>query len=194
MSHPARGEGLGKHILVKSINLKVNVIARQDFEFASYNVIVNYATHYITETTSLTALLILFHPCTSKTLRKGLQKKDENSSWMLRAVLHKSWKKHPKNQQRYGHLLPILQTIQERRSKTCWRKEENISDVLLWISTHGYTGVVRLANTYTHQLCEDTWCHLEDLPRAKADKDGLWEVVKRIRAVGCWWSRVRQLN
>ena len=65
----------------------------------------------------------------------------------------------------------------------CWRsKDELISDVLLWTPTHGYPSVGRPAKTYIHQLCEDTDCHLEDLPHAMADRDGWRERVNGIRA------------
>ena len=48
----------------------------------------------------------------------------------------------------------------------CWgRKNELISDVLLWNLTHGHTSVNQLAKTYIHRLCADTGCRLKNLPR-----------------------------
>ena len=85
---------------------------------------------------------ILLHGCTTWTLTKQLEKKlDGNYTRMLRAILNKSWRKHPTRHQLYGHLPLITKTIQVRRTRHaghCWRsRDELISDVLLWTPTHG---------------------------------------------------------
>ena len=76
---------------------------------------------------------------------------------------------HPTRHQLYGHLPPITKTIQVRRTRHaghCWRsRDELISDVLLWTPTHGRAKAGRPARTYIQQLCEDTGCCPEDLPR-----------------------------
>ena len=60
-------------------------------------------------------VLILLHGCTIWTLTKQLEKKlDSNYTRMLRAILNKSWWQHPTRQQLYGHLPPIMKTIQVR--------------------------------------------------------------------------------
>ena len=74
-------------------------------------------------------------------LTKRLEKKlDGNYTRMLRAILNKSWRQHPTRHQLYGHLPPIMKTIQVRRTRHaghCWRsRDELISDVLLWTPTH----------------------------------------------------------
>ena len=79
---------------------------------------------------------ILLYGCTTWTLTKHMEKKlDSNYTRMLRAILNKSWGQHPTKQQLYGHLPPIMKTIQVRWSRHaghCWRsKEKFISDVLL---------------------------------------------------------------
>ena len=51
-------------------------------------------------------------------------------------------------------------------------------DVLLWTPTHGRAKVGRPARTYIQQLCEDTGCCPEDLPRAMNDRE---EWRKRVR-------------
>ena len=93
---------------------------------------------------------------------------------MLRAILNKSWQQHPTRHQLYGHLPPITKTIQVRRTRHaghCWRsRDELIRDVLLWIPTHGRAKAGRPAQTYIQQLCEDTGCCPEDLPRAMNDR------------------------
>ena len=89
---------------------------------------------------------------------------------MLRAILNKSRRQHPKRHKLYGHLPPITKTIQVRRTRHaghCWRsRDELISDVLLWSPTHGRAKAGRPARTYIQQLCEDTGCCPEDLPEA----------------------------
>ena len=94
---------------------------------------------------------------------------------MLRAILNKSWQRHPTRHQLYGHLPPITKSIQVRRTRHaghCWRsRDELIRDVLLWIPTHGRAKAGRPARTYIQQLCEDTGCCPEDLPRAMNDRE-----------------------
>ena len=110
------------------------------------------------------------------TLTKRLEKKlDGNYTRMLRAILNKSWRQHPTRHQLYGHLPPIMKTIQVRRTRHaghCWRsRDELISDVLLWTPTYGRAKAGRPARTYIQQLCEDTGCSSEDLPEAMNDRE-----------------------
>ena len=114
------------------------------------------------------------------------KKLDGNYTRMLRAILNKSWQQHPTRHQLYGHLPPITKTIQVRRTRHaghCWRsRDELIRDVLLWIPTHGRAKAGRPARTYIQQLCEDTGCCPEDLPRAMNDREEWRERVRDIRA------------
>ena len=65
----------------------------------------------------------------------------------------------------------------------CWRsRDELIRDVLLWTPTHGRAKAGRPARTYIQQLCEDTGCCPEDLPRAMNDREVWRERVRDIRA------------
>ena len=86
-----------------------------------------------------------------------------------------SWRQHPTRHQLYGHLPPITKTIQVRRARhagPCWRsRDELIRDVLLWTPTHGRAKAGRPARTYIQQLCEDTGCCPDDLPRAMNDRE-----------------------
>ena len=116
---------------------------------------------------------------------------------MLRAILNKSWRQHPTRYQLYGHLPPITKTIQVRRTRHaghCWRsKDELISDVLLWTPAYGQAKAGRIARTYIQQLCEDTGCNPEDLPKAVNDRAKWRESVRDIRACGTtwwWWWRI----
>ena len=79
-----------------------------------------------------------------------------------------------------------------RHAGHCWRsRDELIRDVLLWIPTHGRAKAGRPARTYIQQLCEDTGCCPEDLPRAINDREEWRERVRDIRATSaiwwCWW-------
>ena len=139
---------------------------------------------------------ILLYGCTTWTLTKRLEKKlDGNYTRMLRAILNKSWRQHPTRHQLYGHLPSITKTIQVRRTRHaghCWRsRDELIRDVLLWTPTHGRAKAGRPARTYIQQLCEDTGCCPEDLPRAMNDREEWRERVRNIRATsarwGWWW-------
>ena len=136
---------------------------------------------------------ILLYGCTTWTLTKRLEKKlDGNYTRMLRAILNKSCQQHPTRHQLYGHLPPITKTIQVRRTRHaghCWRsRDELIRDVLLWIPTHGRAKAGRPARTYIQQLCEDTGCCPEDLPRAMNDREEWRERVRDIRATSAiWW-------
>ena len=130
---------------------------------------------------------ILLYGCTTWSLTKRLEKKlDGNYTRMLQAILNKSWRQHPTRHDLYGHLPPITKTIQVRRTRHaghCWRsRDELISDVLLWTPTHGRAKAGQPARTYIQQLCEDTGCCPEDLPRATNDREKWRERVRDIRA------------
>ena len=129
------------------------------------------------------AVSILLYGCSTWTLTKRLKKKlDGNYTRMLRAILNKSWRQHPTKHQLYGHLPLITKTIQVRRIKPaghCWRsKDELITDVLLWTPTYGRAKAERPARTYIQQLCEDTECSPEDLPKEMNDREKWRERVR----------------
>ena len=135
---------------------------------------------------------ILLYGCTTWTLTKRMEiKLDGNYTRMLQAILNKSWRQHPTEQQLCGHLPPITKTIKIRRAKHAgryWRsKDELISDVLLWIPLLGRAKVGRPARNYIQQVCADTGCSPGDLPGAMDDMEGWWEEVREIRADGAMW-------
>ena len=120
------------------------------------------------------------------------KKLDGNYTRMLQAVLNKSWRQHPTKQQLYGHLPPIMKTIQvsqTRHAGYCWRsKDELISDILLWTPSHGQAKTGRPARTYIQQFCADIGYSLEDLPGGMDDRDGWQERAWKIRASSAtWW-------
>ena len=92
---------------------------------------------------------------------------------MLLAIWNKSCKQHPTKQQLYGHLPPILKPHPNRTYKICRTLLEKQGRTRTWLSPiHGPASVGWLARTYSHQLCADTGCRLEDLPGAMDDRDG----------------------
>ena len=95
----------------------------------------------------------------------------------------------------YCHLPPITKTIQARRTRHaghCWRsKDEIVSDVLLWTTAYGQSKAGRPARTFIQQLCDDTGCNPEDLPKAMNDRETWRKRVRDIRAsrTSWWWWR-----
>lgn len=79
---------------------------------------------------------------------------------MLRAVLAFTWKDRKTNKELYGELSSITSVLQERRLKFIghmWRrKEEIVSQMLLWEPKQGPRKMRRPARTYVDQLREDT--------------------------------------
>ena len=87
---------------------------------------------------------ILLYGCTTWTLTKCMEKKpDDNNTRLLWAILNKSRRQHPTNQQLYGHLPPITKSIQVKWTKHAghyWRRgDELISDILQWTPLSGRT-------------------------------------------------------
>ena len=82
---------------------------------------------------------------------------------------------HPMKHQMHGYLLSFVKTIQVRRTiyaEHCWtNKDDPISNVLQWTSSHKRARVVWRARTYLHQLSEDTECSLAELLRAMDDRN-----------------------
>ena len=121
----------------------------------------------------------ILYGCTTWTLTKRIEKKlDGNRTRMLRAILNKSSKQYP-IKQLYGYVPSLSKTIQVRRTRHaghCWRsKDELISNILLWTSTHGRASLGRPTRTYLQQLCKDTGCNLEDPLEAMDDRNEWWK-------------------
>ena len=96
---------------------------------------------------------ILLYGCTTWMLTKCMEKKlDGNYTRMLWAILNKSWRQHATKLQLYGHLPPIMKTIQVRRTRHARHclgsRDELISDVLLWALSHGRAKAGCSARTY----------------------------------------------
>ena len=123
-----------------------------------------------------------------------LTKLDGNYTRMLRVILNESWRQQPTKQQLYSNLPPIMKTIKIRWTRHvghCWRsRDEFICDVLLWTPSQGQAKAGCPVRTYIQQLCADTGCSPEDLPKAVDDREGWRERVSNIHAdsaTWCWW-------
>ena len=119
---------------------------------------------------------IVLFGCNTWTLNKHTEKKlDGNYTRMLRAILNKSWRQHPIKKQLYGHLRPNTKTIQVRLTRYAghrWRsRDELLSGVLLWISSHGRANAGPPNRTYRKQLRADTRYRHEDLPESMYDSE-----------------------
>ena len=118
---------------------------------------------------------------------------------MLRAILNKSWRKHPTKHQLYGHQRRITKIIKVRRTRHAghyWRsRDELVSDVLLWTPSYGRAKAGRPVWTYIQQLCEDAGCNPEGLSEAMNDGEEWQERVRDIHAGsttwwGWWWRSI----
>ena len=76
-----------------------------------------------------------------------------------------------------------------RHARHCWRSKDGfISNLLQWSPSHGWAKVRRPARTYLQQLCTDTGCRMEDLPRVMDDRDKWQERIREIHASNMpWW-------
>ena len=116
------------------------------------------------------------------------EKIDNNCTRMLWAVLNKSWRCHPTSQQLYGYLPRILKTTQIIYSGHYWRrKNELISDLLQWTPSYRRASVVWPAKTYQQQFYTDTGGRMEDLPRARDNRDEWRERFREICDSGTPW-------
>ena len=63
-----------------------------------------------------------------------------------------------------------------------------VGGVLLLTPSHGRAKAGRPGRTYIQQLCEDTGCSSEDLPKAMNDRERWRERVRDISADGVLWG------
>ena len=142
--------------------------------------------------------------CTTWTLTKLLEKKlDGNYTRMLRAILNKSWRQHPTRHQLYGPPASYHEKLfkldePDMQDTAGGSRDEFIRDLLLWTPTHGRAKAGRPARTYIQQLCEDTGCCPEDLPRAMNDREEWRGRVRDICATSVtswsWWWYIYIIN
>ena len=135
---------------------------------------------------------ILLYGCTTWRLTKRMEKKlNGNYTRMLRAILNTFWRQHTTKQQLYSQLPPITKTIKikqpDMQDTAGEERDELISDVLLWTPSHSRVKAGWPARIYIQQLCEDTGCSPEDLPKEMNDRERWQERVRDIRANGTTW-------
>ena len=118
--------------------------------------------------------------------KKQETKLDGAYTRMLRAVLDLDCKTHPTINRLYGKLPRISSIIRERRrhfAGLCFRrKEESVSDVLLWDPKHGRAKVGRPDKTYPKLLTKVTSAQFADLPNAMENRELCRGLVNSIRA------------
>ena len=111
------------------------------------------------------------------------EKWDGNYTRILHAILNKSSIQHSTKQQLHGHLTSISQS---KMHKTCWKKkDELISDILLYRFLHMDTPVLNEQQKHIHQLCANTCCHLKDSLSTVSEsrKDNLGKVQESMKPV-----------
>ena len=97
---------------------------------------------------------------------------------LLRAALNISWKSHTTNEELYGNIPHVSQTIQARRLKLaghCVRHDDEVaSKLVLWKPTHGRNNRGRQRTTYTDTLLMDVGAaNINELKSMMLDRD-LW--------------------
>ena len=112
-------------------------------------------------------------------------------------ILNKSWRQHPTKQQLYGYLPHITKTIKIRQTSHtghCWRsRDELVNDALLWTPSHRRAKAGRQVRTYIQQLCANTGCSPEDLPKVMDNREVWRETVRNIHADSTtwWWCNMK---
>ena len=100
---------------------------------------------------------------------------DDIYTKVLRAVLRVSWKEHITNNNLYGKLMKVTDSLRVRRLKFighCWRSnDELINKVLTWRPKRGKRKRGRPVTTYLDQLRKDTGMSIEDLQKIMDDRD-----------------------
>ena len=104
---------------------------------------------------------------------------------MLRAVLEISQKEHKTNKELHGNLPNITDTLLIRRLRFighCWRKkDEVISELLLWEPKHGARKRGRPATTYVNQLRNDTGLSIAELKSIMGNRKEWMKLLNRVR-------------
>ena len=93
--------------------------------------------------------------------------------------------KHKTNKELYGNLPKITDTLMIRRLRFighCWRKkDEVISDLLLWEPKHGARKRGRPALTYVDQLQNDTGLSIAELKNIMENRKEWMKLVNGVR-------------
>ena len=116
---------------------------------------------------------------------KMRDKLDGNYTRMLRVILGVSWKSHKTNEELYGNLSKVTDSLRIRRLRFIghsWRrKQELISGVFLWEPKHGRRKRGRPATTYIDQLRKDTGLSIEELKNIMGDREEWRNLVNGVR-------------
>ena len=131
---------------------------------------------------------ILLYRCNTWTLTKRLKKKqlDGNYTRMLRAILNDPGGNTPQVTSCTATCLLSrkLYKLDEPDTQDTAVEARTNSSVMYSYGPRIRPKAGRPARTYIQQLCEDTGCSPEDLPKAMNDREMWRERVKDIRASG----------
>ena len=81
---------------------------------------------------------------------------------ILKAVPYKTAAVQPLTSHLTNHWCKMSRELLEKQRQT---------NILLWTQIHGHINMGWPAKTYIHQLCADTRCHLDNLPREMAMRE-----------------------
>ena len=136
-----------------------------------------------------TILSILLYGCTTWTLTKLMEKKvDGNYTRTLRVILNKSWRQHQQSSSYMATYHPSrkLSKLDEPDTRDT-AGEVGTSSWVMYSCRRAKAG--HPARTYIQQVCADTGCSPEDLPKAKDDREVWRERVRNIHADSATWWR-----
>ena len=119
------------------------------------------------------------------------EKARRNRSRMLRAILNKSSKQRPTNQQLYRYLPPISKAIQIRRTRHaghCWRN--NWRTQKRHYSMDPFSRMCKCCTTNLNLYATTLYgeCSLRDRQKTMDDRDGWRKRVRKIFASSWTWS------
>ena len=107
-----------------------------------------------------------------RTLKKKI---DGAYTRMLRSAPNVSWREHMTNIELYNNISRITSSIHEQRMRFaghCWRrKNELVSNALLWTPKHGQRSRGRPAKIFVDQMVENTECEVEERINLMENRD-----------------------
>ena len=129
---------------------------------------------------------VLLYGSETWTLTKAMGKRLNGAyTRMLRVALGHTWQEHLKNGELYGKLKKVTSELLQRRLRFIghmWRRrEEIISDVLLWEPKEGRRRQGRPALTYVDQLRSDTQLTIDELRFLMSQRDDWRKLIQIVR-------------
>jgi len=127
---------------------------------------------------------ILLYGAETWTMTKELNKElDGTYTRLLRHALNIDWRQHIANEELYGDLPRISETIKKRRLRLaghCWRSNEAAANLVLWKPQHGQKKPGRPKLDYATLLSEDAGLNLVELGTTMSSRE-CWRTVVMVR-------------